>query len=44
MAHIAVRYGWNGAFLVLAAFAFASSLAAGVLLWQFTVSKNDGRG
>jgi OPA family glycerol-3-phosphate transporter-like MFS transporter len=44
MAHIAVRYGWNGAFLVLAVFAFLSSLAAGVLLRQFTVSKNHGRG
>jgi sugar phosphate permease len=42
MAQIAVRYGWNAAFLVLAAFAFLSSVAAGVLLRQITVSKNHG--
>jgi OPA family glycerol-3-phosphate transporter-like MFS transporter len=32
MARISVNYGWTGAFLVLAAVAFLSSLAAGVFL------------
>jgi OPA family glycerol-3-phosphate transporter-like MFS transporter len=44
MAHIAVRYGWRGAFLVLAGFAFASSLAAAILLRKLVVSKNGGPG
>ena len=42
MAHIAVQYGWGGAFLALAGFALLSSLAAGVLLRQNLVSKKNG--
>jgi OPA family glycerol-3-phosphate transporter-like MFS transporter len=42
MAHIAVQYGWGGAFLVLAGFALLSSFAAGVLLRQNLASKSHG--
>ncbi|HTS26437.1 MAG TPA: MFS transporter [Bryobacteraceae bacterium] len=42
MAQISVRYGWGGAFLILAVFALLSSLAAGFLLRQIAVSKNYG--
>ena len=34
MAHIAVTYGWQAMFLVLAAVAASSSVVAGIALWQ----------
>jgi OPA family glycerol-3-phosphate transporter-like MFS transporter len=40
MASISVRYGWNGAFLLLAAVAVLSSVAAGLMLRQIMVTTN----